>query len=218
MAVTIAQFNIRDIEIQKAEKNSHGAFTWPITLKGQKHHPKIQIGDTANNLRVPFGPSRFSEQSRLSLDYSLAGNQTDIIEWAHAIDSFVLEHIWANIGDFFKKPPATKEVLKDMYCGIISKKEDWDACLKSKINPKTPVFHPLDGNRRGTLDDIAPGSHAVPIISIHSIWKMGENRIGVSIFTEALMLWPRVERSMDDLFQTTLFNDLQGDAVMCRAG
>ena len=74
MSTTLAtSTDISQWTIQAPVKNSHNSFVWPITVTpDSKAHPRIQVGQDENSLRIPFGISKFSEASRSCLDYSIA--------------------------------------------------------------------------------------------------------------------------------------------------
>ena len=90
MATTLAtQTDISQWTIQAPVRNSHNSLVWPITVTADSRaHPRVQVGkDDANSLRIPFGASRFSENSKTALDYSIAPWQGDILEFFERVDN-----------------------------------------------------------------------------------------------------------------------------------
>ena len=192
--------------VQTGQRNSHNSIIWPITVTdASRSAPRVQIGKDANvSLRVPFGVSQFSPDSKKSLDFSISPWQPDILEFLEKIDNMIVNYIFEHQANFFKKPYSSVSALMENYHGLVSKREGYDSLLKTKVGDKVSIFK-IDehGSSKGTLDDIKAGAQAVPIISPSSIWTMG-SKCGVSCNTSALMLWPASEKAMGDLFQTDL--------------
>ena len=207
MATTLATAtDISNFTIQPPVKNAHNSLIWSITVSADsKSHPKIQCGQDANSLRVPFGLSKFSETSRTTLDYSLGPFQSDILAFWQRIDEWILEYVWKHQSEFFKKPYATKTLLTDNYCPIVSQRDEFEPLLRTKINEKScPVFViDENGSRKGSASDIQGGSTGVPVVQLNSLWVMS-NRFGASVSTAGLMLWPRKEKTMTDMFHTDI--------------
>lgn len=221
MATTLAtQTDISQWTIQPPVRNSHNSLVWPITVtKDSRAHPRVQVGkDDANSLRIPFGASRFSENSKTALDYSIAPWQGDILEFFEKVDNMVLDYVFAHQKDFFKKSFPNKEQLRENYCGLLRKSDEFEPLLRSKLTSCQVFLVDSNGSRPGTEQDILPNSHGVPIISINSLWVMAGNRFGVSASTVGLMLWPRVEKGLHDLFHTDLCQDTDVCMVPCPAG
>ena len=206
MATLATQTSIKDWTVQPAVKNSHNSLVWPITVsQDSRAAPKVQCGqDDTNSLRIPFGTSKFSETSKTCLDYSIAPWQSELLAFWRSVDDWVVDYVFNHQKDFFKKPYATKEQLRDNYCPLVSQKDDYEPLLKTKVGNGCSIFAiDASGSRKGTVDDIKPGSAGVPIISVTSLWTMS-GRFGVSAHTQALMLWPKLEKSMGEIFQTNL--------------
>ena len=139
------------------------------------------------------------------LDYSIAPWQSELLAFWRSVDDWVVDYVFNHQKDFFKKPYPSIEQLRDNYCPLVSQKDDYEPLLRTKLGKGCQIFV-IDntGSRKGTIEDIKPGS-GVPIVSPSSIWTMS-GRFGVSAHTQALMLWPKHEKSMDEIFQTISFN------------
>ena len=135
----------------------------------------------------------------MCLDFSVGMDRVDIRLFWHKFDDFIVDHVWKNVETFFpKKTPQTKEALKDNYCPVINSKDGYDPILKTKCSNPI-VFVCEEGHKKGTVDDIHKGCHGCPIISIDRIWLMG-SKFGVTLNTAALMVFPKPERTVEDLF------------------
>ena len=104
MTTKLSETNIENFVIQPAQRNSHGGFFWPIHASQEsKLHPRIQISNDSEPLRIPFGPSSYNESGRLSLDFSVPHDYKGIIDFFQKLDQHVINHVWKNKEDFFKK-------------------------------------------------------------------------------------------------------------------
>ena len=208
MTQQINECNFKNWIIGPAQKNNHGGQFWAITAENNKNHPRIQLCSTTETLRIPFGPTSFTEGGRKNLDYSINNEHESLKDLFTEIDDWVFNYVWKNVADFFKKPPATKEALLDCYVPLLSWKNDFDPLLKTKVNDSALVFVlATDGaSKKGSLEDISKGSSGCPIIQLDKIWVMGGNRFGVTAVTQALMLHPRKDREMEDIFKGAFIN------------
>ena len=100
----------------------------------------------------------------------------------------------------FKRPPQTQEALRDMYCPCMQQKSDFEPLLKTKLNSSGLVFKVSDkGVIKSSISEIEAQSHGVPVISVDRIWTMS-GRFGLTLCTQALLLFPRQERTVNDVF------------------
>ena len=208
MATLPSQANLKEWTIQPGVRNSHNSLVWPLTVTpDSRASPKIQCGqDNSNSLRIPFGVSRFSETSKPCLDFSIGPWQQELLDFWREVDDWVINHVWNNQKDFFRKPYATKDQLMDNYCPLVSQKDDHEPLLKTKLSKGCQIFViDKDGSKKGTEQDISPGSAGVCIVSPTSLWTMS-GRFGLSAHTQALMLWPKREKTMAEIFQMDSFN------------
>ena len=202
MATTLIEStDIKTFNVSNSEKGQHGNLFWSITTgKENKAHPRIQIAKNTHPQKAPFGLTTFGENSsRQNLDISV--DDVEIQNFFAALDKWVTEHVWENVKEFFpKKAPASKEHLRDMYCPLLSQRDpSFDPLLRTKINSSCLVFKIENGTHKGTLDDILPGSLVVPIVSVSKIWTMS-GRFGCTLVSEAVMVWPKKPKSIDDIF------------------
>ena len=168
--------------IQPGQKNSHNSLVWALTVtKDSRSAPRIQLGKDINtSLRTPFGISQFSQESKKSLDYTLPTWQPDLLAFLQKIDTMVVDHVFKNQSEFFKKPFSSREALLESYHGLVSQKESFEPLLRTKVNDKMSVFLiGENGSSKGSLDDITVGAQVVPIISPSSIWTMS-GKFGLS--------------------------------------
>jgi hypothetical protein len=189
-----------DIICQPVQKNSHGSIYAPISYKDSKFHPRIQLGDIA--LKCPFGASSFDPNSRLNLDLCVPKDRTDILDVLRNIDNHVVEHVWKNVASFFpKKAPTTKELLREMYCGVLKQPQnDYDPLCKTKINPSCLVWVVSDGTHtKGTVDNIEGGCSVLGVLQLDKIWTM-PNRFGITAITCAAMVHPKEALKIEDVF------------------
>jgi hypothetical protein len=197
----IPSTDISTFHVSKREKGQHGNLFWSITSgKENKAHPRIQMATNKNPLKAPFGLTSFGETSgRQNLDISVDDAETQ--DFFTALDKWVTEHVWENVKEFFpKKAPASKEQLRDMYCPLLSQKNpSFDPLLRTKVNSSCLVFNIENGSHKGTLEDILPGSLVVPIVSVSKLWTMS-GRFGCTLVSEAVMVWPKKPKSIDDIF------------------
>ena len=197
----ISSTDITTFHVSNPEKGQHGNLFWSITNgKENKSHPRIQIANNKNPLKAPFGLTSFGETSgRQNLDISV--DDVEIQDFFAALDKWVTEHVWENVKEFFpKKAPASKEQLRDMYCPLLSQKyPSFDPLLRTKVNSSCLVFRIENGSHKGTLEDILPGSLVVPIVSVSKLWTMS-GRFGCTLVSEAVMVWPKKPKSIDDIF------------------
>ena len=197
MATTsLSETDISKFYVQNGERGQHGNLFWSVThSKDSRSHPRIQIADNKSPLRAPFGLTSFGENGRQNLDYNI--EDEEIQNFFTALDKWVVSHVAKNIMDFFpKKQPAN---LLDTYSPLLSQKENFDPLLRTKVNSSCLVFRVENGTHKGTLDDISPGSRIVPVVSVSKIWTMS-GRFGMTLVTEALMVWPRREKMVQDIF------------------
>ena len=95
-------------------------------------------------------------------------------------------------------------MLEEMYVPLISQKDSFDPLLRTKCNSNPAVFCVGDdGAKKGKLGDVQAGCQAVCVVSVQRIWTMS-NRFGVSAVTEAIMVWPKQEKAIDDIFATAI--------------
>ena len=189
-----------------AQQNIHGGRFWNVlNTDSGKTHPKFQLGGDELSLRCPFGLSQYSVDSKWTLDMSVPQwlpEQT----FLKAIDAWIVETVHARQGEFFpKNQPMSKLQLQSMYTPLLSQNGEYEPKIRARVNKdKLAVFKVVgDITARGTADDITPGCQCVPVISLSKIWTMGQ-RFGCSAWCEAAMVWPRQERSMNDIFSTNL--------------
>ena len=201
----ISETKIASWMVQPAQKNSHNALYWPITVhKDSKAHPRVQIGGDNITLRTPFGATQYDTGSRYTLDLSVAPWQKDILEFIEQVDTFVVDYVWANVAEIFpKKCPSTRAQLEDWYCPLLSQKENFDPLFRTKVNQSTPIFLMDKGKCRGSVNDITSGSEVAIVVSFSKIWTMGANRFGVTANTEAVMAYPSAEKGLCDYFVTS---------------
>ena len=141
---------------------------------------------------------------RQNLDYSIPAWLADIRLFLASVDAWALDFAWENRAELFpKKPPSSKEILADWYHPLLAfGKPEYDPLLKTKISNSAPVFLCAEGEeskKKGTIDQITAGSCCVPIINISKLWVMSGNRFGVTAVTQAVLLWPRQDKTVDDL-------------------
>ena len=196
MTSMLHETNIQDWCIQQQQKNQHGCFYWPITLKDGKA-ARVQIGEVP--LRVPFGPSSYSEGSRLNIDISI--KDPDMLAWFEKLDNFVVDHVFENLQVFFPKLQLTKETLRDFYCPVMNQKADYAHTIRTKINSSAIVFEMDDPGlrKKASVEDITAGVEVIPVVSFDRVWVMG-NRFGLTCVSQALCMWRRKERSLDEIF------------------
>jgi hypothetical protein len=203
--------------IQPGQKNSHNSLVWPLTItKDSRSAPRIQLGKDINtSLRAPFGISQFSQESKKSLDYTLPTWQPDLLAFLQRIDTMVVDHVFKNQTEFFKKSCLSRAALVESYHGLVSQKDSFDPLLRTKVNDKMSVFLiGENGSSKGTLDDITAGAQVVPIISPSSIWTMS-GKFGLSCNTTGVMVWPATEKGLTDLFE--LDHAFATPMVICEA-
>ena len=189
--------------VQPGQKNSHNSLIWPITVtKDSRSAPRVQLGKDINtSLRTPFGISQFAPESKKSLDYTLPNWQHDLLAFLQKIDTMVVDHIFKNQSEFFKKNFSSREALVECYHGLVSQKESYDPLLRTKVTDKISVFLIGEhGSSKGSVDDITPGAQIVPIISPGSIWSMS-GKCGLSCSTTGVMVWPATEKGLTDIFE-----------------
>ena len=205
MTTKLCETNIENFFIHAAQRNNHGGYFWPIhASKESKLHPRIQVTSDSEPLRIPFGASSYNDSGRLSLNFNVENE--DIVAFFRKLDAHIIEHVWKNKEDFFKKPPATVEILREMYVPTMSQKQDFQPLLKTKLNGSCLVFLVGDsGTKKGSVSDIEAGCHAVPVVQVDKIWTMS-GRFGCTLVTCALMLWPRREKQPDDVFLDLALN------------
>ena len=204
----LADVNIADWQILPGQRNQYGALSWGITChKDSKAPPRIQLGQDGMTLRCPFGASSYNGETsgRQNLDYCVPEWLGDLRKFLQSVDKWVLDHVWANRTEFFpKKAPSSREALEDWYHPLLSfGKPEYDPLLRTKVSQSTPVFlcseFAGDPTQKGSLADVTPGATCVPIINISKIWVMGGNKFGVTAVTQALLLWPKAEKGLEDL-------------------
>ena len=132
MTTTIKETKISEWQIQGLQKNSHNGDYFPLTAKDGKTKPRVQLGDSNDPLRIPFGPSQYSENSRLALDFSVKDG--DIIKFFRDVDKFVVDWAFKNMDTLFPKRKMTREALEECYCPLITQKSDHDPLIKTKVN------------------------------------------------------------------------------------
>ena len=208
----LADISIADWQVLPSQRNQYGALSWPIAVnKDSKAPPRIQLGSDGMTLRCPFGVSSYAGAEtggRQNLDFSVPAWLTDLRSFLQSVDKFVLDYVWEHRAEFFvKKPPSNREVLEGMYHSLMSVgKPEYDPLLRTKVSQSTPVFICTDdGNpaKKGSIADVTPGATCVPIVTISKIWVMGANQFGVTAVTQALLLWPKSEKGIEDLgFET----------------
>ena len=72
--------------------------------------------------------------------------------------------------------------------------------LRSKLSGSAMVFTcDENGTRKASMDVVEAGCHAVPILQPRCVWTMS-GRFGISLDTVALMVYPRKEKTAEDLF------------------
>ena len=197
MATTlVSNTDIGNFFVQKGEKGSHGNLYWAVTNgKDARSHPRIQISDFKDPLKAPFGLTNFGESGRQNLDLSVSDPL--IQDFFDRIDKWCIAHVEKNLKEFFpKKPPAS---LLEAYCPLLSRKDNFCPLVRTKINNNCTVFKIENGSSKGSLDDVVTGSLVCPICSVSKIWTMN-GRFGCTLVTEALIVWPRREKSIDELF------------------
>ena len=197
MTSSIQDAKINEWVFQPLQKNNHGGLYFPITLKDGKTKPRYQIGD--QGLRVPFGPTSYNLDARMSLDFSI--KDPDTIKFFQSIDAMVLEWAWKNIESLFPKRKFTKEMLRECYCPLLTQKGDYDPMVKTKVNGSAIVYKIVDGNyNKARVEDIQAGAEAIPVCSFDRVWVMSGNRFGLTAVTQACCLWPKKEKGFDELF------------------
>ena len=207
----IPDVKISNWKVQAPVKNKYGGQVWPLAVDAQsKAHPKFQIGGDALQLRIPFAPSCFGQEisSRQSLDFAIAPFMDEIKQFLKSVDQFVIDYVWANLDQFFpKRKFSSKEELLSLYCPVLNtKSEEFDPLLKTKIQTDTcKIFEILEsGSRKADSTVIQPNCTGVPIVSLTKIWKMSD-KFGATCQCDALMVWPRREKDMNDIFMTDMF-------------
>jgi hypothetical protein len=209
MTQLLEDVKLSEWKVGPQQRNIHGGYFWPINLNTTQLHPRIQLVDAKDQLRIPFAPgNKFNDGGRKSLDYSL--DRDYIIDFFDRVDDFVLEHVWKNVTEFFKKPPETFEVLKQCYSPLISRKNDYEPLLKTKVNDGALVFIIEDQTEKVTQKSdifaITPNSTGCPIITVDKIWMLGGgSRFGVTLLTSALLLTLKKEKTTQDIFFGALF-------------
>ena len=193
---SLSETDIAKFYVQNGEKGQHGNSFWSITnAKDARSHPRIQVTDNKSPLRAPFGLTSFGDNGRQNLDYSI--DDLNIQNFFAALDKWVVNHVAKNIKEFVpKKQPAN---LQDTYSPLLSQRENFDPLLRTKVNKSCLVFRVENGIHKGTLDDILPGSRIVPVVSVSKIWTMS-GRFGCTLVTEAIMVWPKREKLVQDIF------------------
>ena len=54
------------------QRNIHGGYFWPINSSTTQLHPRIQLVDAKEQIRIPFAPgNKFNDGGRKCLDYNL---------------------------------------------------------------------------------------------------------------------------------------------------
>ena len=185
-------------------RNQHNSLQWLIlVMEGSKAHPRIQVGKDSNSLRIPFGASQWSTDSKTSLDFSIAEFQIDILQFFEKIDNWILQFVFENQSQFFKKI-LNMEQLRDNFVGLVSRRDGHEPTLKTKISSSSQIFVMSEnGSSKGNLDQIKAGSTACGVIQLNNLWTMGQ-RFGISCNTVGLMLFPKQEMQLQDLFDTTM--------------
>ena len=208
----ISECRIDEWQIGPSVKNTKGGLSWPITLnKGVKVHPRFQCGGDNIQLRVPFGLSTFGDQvsDRQSLDYSISPWYDQIREFLVNLDNHIVEHVWQNREEFFpKKQFANKAELESLYCPVFNNKNtDYDPIFKTKVNIHSVKIFEVNeqGAKKGDYTAITPGCHMVPICQVSRIWVMS-GKFGLTIDTQAAMVWPKTQQQMEDLFTTSFMS------------
>ena len=220
----LADINIADWHVLPAQRNQYGANTWPIACnKDSKAPARVQLTQDGMTLRCPFGVSSYGGETggRQNLDFSIPAWLADLRSFLQAADKFALDHVWEHRAEFFpKKVPSTKETLQDWYHPLLSfGKPEYDPVLRTKVSQSTPVFLCSEladePTKKGNISDVTPGATCVPIITISKIWVMGGNKFGVTATTQALLLFPRTEKGIEDLGFVTahVMPRSQGDAM-----
>ena len=160
-------------------------------------------------MRIPFGPTSFDPNGRKSLDFSV--HDPNVQKFLRDVDTWVIDYVWKNVSTFFKKPPVSREALLDNYTPIISQRNDFEPLLKGKVNDSCLVFVVNDGtSKKGDILDIQPGTSGVPVIQFDKIWVMNGNKFGVTVVTQALLMHPRKEKELNEIFRGA-FIDLAGN-------
>ena len=209
MTQLLEDVNISDWTIGPQQRNIHGGFYWPINSTTTQLHPRIQLVNAKEQLRIPFAPgNKFGDGGRKSLDLSL--DRQYIVDFFDRVDDFVLEHVWKNVNEFFKKPPETFEILKQCYSPLISRKENYEPLLKTKVNDGALVFvvsQPSEDHasekvtHKSDISVITPNCTGCPIITMDKIWMLGGgSRFGVTLLTSALLLTLKKEKTTEDIF------------------
>ena len=209
MTTLVNETNLDNWTISPPQKNNHGAFYWSINTTNSKLHPRVQICDTQDPMRIPFGPTSFDPNGRKSLDFSV--HDPNVQKFLRDVDTWVVDYVWKNVSTFFKKPPVSREALLDNYTPIISQRNDFEPLLKGKVNDSCLVFVVNDGtSKKGDILDIQPGTSGVPVIQFDKIWVMNGNKFGVTVVTQALLMHPKKEKDLNEIFRGA-FIDLAGN-------
>ena len=105
---------------------------------------------------------------------------------------------------FSKKTYTDREQLRDNFVGLVSRREGYDPTIKTKVSPSSQIFVITEnGSQKGIIDQIKPQSTGVPVVQLNNLWIMGQ-RFGISANTVGLMLFPKQEIQLQDLFDTTM--------------
>ena len=206
----ISDVKIENWRVQPPQKNKHGGQIYPVSLNADsKAHPRFQLGSDLCQLRIPFGPTSYGEviSSRQNLDFAIPPWLKEVEEFLMKLDDWILTHVWENINEFYpKRKFASKEELSSIYCPLYNKKsETFDPLLRSKINvDSVKVFEISEtGSQKSDFKCILANSTGVPVLTLTKIWKMTD-RFGATLMCDALMCWPRQEKTIDQIFVTSV--------------
>ena len=116
----------------------------------------------------------------------------------------VFNYVWKNAEHIFKKAPPNQGMLKDLHCPLVKINGAYDQLIKLKVN-STALCWTINGNMatKSSVNDITPQSHCVPIVCIERIWTMPNGKFGVTAVVRALMIYPRMEKTIEDVFNVS---------------
>ena len=95
-----------------------------------------------------------------------------------------------------------------MYVPTIAQKNDYLPLVRTKLNSSALVFLVGDSVKKGSIDLVEAGCQAVPVVQVDKLWTMS-GRFGCTLVTCALMLWPRKEKQLDDVFLDLALNSTE---------